>query len=77
MKKSKQLTDKKIKFAYFVAILLTFGFIVPATIPAALSAYMAYATALGSLTTLLFSAHVLQRAATKDVYLKELEMENK
>jgi len=53
---------------------MTLGLILPATIPAALPGYIAYVSALGGLAALIFGAHVSQKALTKDVYLKELEM---
>ena len=68
------MKDRKNKAFYFVAILLTLGFIVPATIPASLSAYIAYAGALGTLTTLFFGANVFNKKVTEQAYLKELEM---
>lgn len=67
--------NRKLKAFYFVATLLTLGFIVPATIPSTLSAYIGYASALGSLTALFFGANIGQKKWTQESYIKELELE--
>jgi hypothetical protein len=69
--------NRKVKFAYFIAALITLGLIVPAIVPAALPAYVAYVTALGGLAGLMFGANVVQKIGTKDTYIRELEMNGK
>lgn len=65
--------NRKLKAYYLSVMLLVLGFIVPVTIPGTLSAYIAFVSALGSITTLFWGSNVAQKAMTKDVYLKELE----
>jgi hypothetical protein len=65
--------DRKNKAFYFIATLLTLGFVVPATLPATLPAYIAFASALGTLTTLFFGANVVNKKMTEKAYIEELK----
>lgn len=72
---TRQSKNRKDRAFYFIATLLALGFVVPATIPSLLPAYIAFASALGTLTGLYFGANVSQKVLTKDSYVRELELE--
>lgn len=66
---------RKDKAFYTVLAILCLGFIVPATLPGTLSAYVAFIGAIGSLTGLYFGANVVQKKFTQSSYIKELELQ--
>lgn len=66
--------DRKNKAFYFSAALLALGFVVPVTIPATLSSYIAFASALGTLTTLYFGSNVAQKKLCETSYIREMEI---
>ena len=70
--KSKERKDRAF---YVVLAVLCLGFIVPATLPGTLSAYIAFLSAVGSLTGLYFGANVVQKKFTQPSYIKELELQ--
>lgn len=72
VKKSKRRKDKAF---YTVLAVLCLGFIVPATLPGTLPAYIAFLSAVGSLTGLYFGANVVQKKFTQPSYIKELELQ--
>lgn len=72
MRNSRQRKDKAF---YVVLAVLCLGFIVPATISGTLPAYIAFASAIGSLTGLYFGSNVVQKKFTQQSYIKELELE--
>jgi membrane protein YqaA with SNARE-associated domain len=69
-------SGRKDRAFYVVLTLLVLGFVVPATIPSTLAAYVAFASAIGSLVTLYFGANVMNKKVTQQSFIKQLELQH-
>lgn len=66
--------DRKIKFAYFVAALITLGFLVPVSNIALLPAYLTFTSSLAGIAALMFGANVVDKKLTQESYMKKLDI---
>jgi hypothetical protein len=69
-------SNRKLKFAYFSAILITLGFAATGFFVPLQPSFGLFVGAIGALAALLFGANVGQKIGLKDTYIKELEIKN-
>jgi hypothetical protein len=68
--------NKKITFAYFSSVLITLGYVASGFLTALQPSFGLFVGGVAGLAGLIFGANVVQKATTKEVYLKELQMKN-
>ncbi len=63
------MTSRKVRFSYFVAILVTAGFVACGFLQPLQGVFSIYIGAILGLTGLLFAANVTEKATMKDTYM--------
>jgi len=72
----KKSRDRKLKFAYFAAVLITLGFVATGFAPLFQATFSTFVAGILATSGILSAANVVQKKVTKDVYMKELELSN-
>ena len=66
--------DRKNKFAYFCAVIMSLGYVASGFLEPLQGTFGLFIGGVAGIAGLMFAANVVQKATTKEVYLKELEM---
>jgi len=69
-----RVPDRKLRFAYFSAALITLGFVATGFLPVLQSMYGLFVGAVGGIAALLLGANVVQKIGTQGAFIKELEI---
>ncbi len=66
--------NRKLRFAYFAATLITLGFVAVGSLPSLVPVYGLFVAGVLGAAGVLTAGNVSQKIFNKEVYLKELEM---